>query len=299
MIRKLDRLVRKLNRLHPYMAVSYWVGRDSYRGAVINKDGKNVLIERIILFLGILGVLLGATYWGALKFRAWAAEAGIIDVIGVFYYTHGFPLLAIGSLLLAAYLLLIPVLMEEAAGWVPLRFLLITERDLSFYKGFTLLQSSFVIPVLLGFLLLFFGKVVWRQDLADFFSSGLVMLLVVISFCILGNLLMSLVVMCIPPRLKRRVLFGLEILSAVLLVAVPFYFVRWWVGDVEVLITRVLDIVINPYVPTAWGMELFFLVQEKGWLAQESLMRLGWLIGLGLAGGVALCQIWHLTYRLE
>ncbi len=245
-------------------------------------------------------MLLGATYWGALKFRAWAEGEAMIDVIGLFYYTLGFPLLAISSLLFTAYALPITVLREEEVGFLPLRFLPISERDLSFYKGFTFLQGLIVTLFLLGFLFLFFGKVVWRQGLADFFSSGLVMLLVVISFCILGGLLMGLVMMCIPPRLKRRALFGLEILIPVLLVvAVPFYFVGWWVGDVEVLITRVLDIVTNPYVPTAWGMELFFLVQEKGWLAQESLMRLGWLIGLGLAGGVALCQIWHLTYRLE
>jgi len=278
------------------MSLFYWDIRNNFRLAVITQDGRNILFRNIILSLGILGANLGAIYWVALEFRAWAEEAGIIDALGAFYYVLGFSLLAISGLVIGAAVLILSVLVEEERDMC-LCSLPITERDFSFYKGLGSLQVGFIILFLLGFLFLFFGKVVWRIDLLDFFSGGLVILPVIMCFVTTGNLLMSLVVIGIPPRPRKRVLLGLAIFIAVLLIAAALYFTHLWVGDIEILFARVIDILTNPYVPTAWGVELFFFVQEKGWLAREPLLRLAWLIGLGLAGGVALHQVCPLTYR--
>lgn len=291
-------MVRKLNSLHPIMALFYWDIRNNFRLAVITQDGRNILFGRIILLLGILGVIMGFTYWGALEFRAWAEEAGIIDAIGALYYKLGFSFLAIGGLLISAGLLIGSVLVEEERDMC-LRSLPITERDFSFYKGFDSLVGAFCFTLLAGILFLVFGKVVWRADPLDFFSGGLVILPVIISFVILGNLLMSLVAICISPQQRKRILSGMAIFIGALPIVAVLYFDYFWVGDIETLFARFLDILTNPYIPTAWGIELFFLVQEKGWLAREPLMRLAWLIGLGLAGGVALHQVCSLTYREE
>jgi hypothetical protein len=258
--------------------------------ALITKEGRNVLFGRIILVLGILGTILGGTYLGALEFRAFAEEAGIIDPIRALYYMFGIPILAIIALVAGAAVLIFSIL-EEKEGDVWLRSLL-SHHDFSFYKGLLSLPGGFLFfMVLFGIPFLFLGKVVWRIGLLDFLSGGVVILLLTTSFCILGNLLMGLLVMSIPPRQQKRVLVGLAGFIAILLVGLALFVNR------EILSARFLDIVSDPYVPTAWGIELLFLVKAEGWLAEESLMRLSWLIGLALAGGVALHWVWPLTYR--
>ena len=285
-------MIRKLNSLHPLMALFYWDFRNNFRLAVITKEGRNVLFGRIILVLGILGAILGGTYLGALAFRAFAEEAGIIDPIRALYYTLGIPILAIMALIAGAVVLIFSVL-EEQEGDVWLLSLL-SHRDFSFYKGLLSLLGGFLFfMVFLGIPFLFFGKVVWRIGLLDFFSGGLVILLGTLSFCLLGNLLMGLLVAPNPPQRQKRVLVGVTGVIAISLIGSAVFV------DMEILFARFLDIVTDPYVPTAWGMELFFLAEAKGWFAEESLMRLSRLIALALAGGVALDRVWPLTYRLE
>ena len=258
------------------MALLFWDLREGFRLAVLTKDGRNVLFGRIILVLGILGAILGGTYWGALGFRAFAEERGIIDVIWAPYYVLGLSILAIIGLITGAGILILSLLEEEERDmW--LRSLL-THGDLSFYKGLrSLLAGLLSIMVLFGIPILVFGWVVWRTGLLDLFSGSLVILLVVVSFCILGNLLMGLLAICIPPRLRRRVAVGLAISIAVLLIAAAFY------------IEPPPDII-----------EHFYLMEEELHLAKEWFMQLMWLIGgLALAGGIALRYVWPLAYRLE
>ncbi|MCL0088162.1 hypothetical protein M1N86_02220 [Dehalococcoidia bacterium] len=105
----------------------------------------------------------------------------------------------------------------------------------------------------------------------------MVILVVTLSFYILGDLLMGLLAICIPPRLRGRVAVGLAIFIALLLIAAAFY------------IEPPPDII-----------ELFYFIEEELLLVKESLMQLMWLIiGLALAGAVALHYVWPLTYRLE
>ncbi|MCL0073137.1 hypothetical protein M1N91_02840 [Dehalococcoidia bacterium] len=285
MIRKLR---RKYRLLHPVNTAYEWEGLNDYRLAVITKDGRNILFSRIILVLGILGGMLGLIYWGALWFRGLAEERGIIDVIEPLYYVAGFYLLAITGLIVGATLLIWSISQEEELD--ELMRSLLTPRDLSFYKGFRWLTTAIIVTFLIGVLALFFAKIVWRLDLADFFSGGLVILFMSVSFCILGNLLISFVAICIPPRLRQRVVVGLAIFVAVLLIAVAFYFAYVWEGDIEP----------SPDIPTAWDIEFFYLMEDEAWLAKESLMRLMWLIiGLALAGGIGLRHVWPLAYRTE
>lgn len=284
---------RKYRLIHPLNTVLEWQGLNDYRLAVITKDGRNILFSRVILLLGILGgglgVILGGTYWGALWFRAFAEEKGIIDVIEPFYYVGGFYLLAITGLMLGATLLIMSISQEEEIDEL-IRSLPVTHRDFGFYKGFPLLVGSIVVTFLIGSLLLFFAKIVWTLDLADFLAGGLVILLMSVSFCTLGNLLMSLVAICIPPQLRQRVVVGLAIFIAVLLIliAVGTYYAYVWAADVEPA----------PGIPDI--MESFYLMQEEVWLAKESLMRLMWLIiGLAIGAAIALRHVWPLAYRLE
>ncbi|MCL0105053.1 hypothetical protein M1O57_05660 [Dehalococcoidia bacterium] len=108
-------------------------------------------------------------------------------------------------------------------------------------------------------------------------AGGLVILVVTLSFYILGDLLMGLLAICIPPRLRGRVAVGLAIFIALLLIAAAFY------------IEPPPDII-----------ELFYFIEEELLLVKESLGQLMWLIiGHALAGAVALHYVWPLTYRLE
>ncbi|MBT9141193.1 MAG: hypothetical protein DDT30_01782 [Dehalococcoidia bacterium] len=275
--------MRKLRSLHPLTTLFYWEFWNDFL--------RVISITGIIGFVAILGAILGITYWGALGLRAFLEERGLIDVVGALYYVVGFPLLAITGLLIGASILTLSVLQEEERDmW--LRSLL-THRDFGFYAGARSLLAAFCLTFLAGFLFLFLGKVVWRIGLLDFLSGGVVILLLGVFFCTLGTLLMGLLVMSIPPRHQKRVLVGLAGFIAILLVGSAVFV------DIEILLARLLDILINPYLPTAWGMELFFFIEAKGWFAQESLMRLLWLIGLTLAGGVALYWVLPLVYRLE
>jgi len=289
--------IRKLNSLHPLLAFFYWDFRNNFRLAVITKDGRNVLLTSILLFAGILGAFLGLIYGGALWFRGFAEEKGFIDAFGFFYGTVGFSFLGMSSLILGAILSISGALYQEEERDLWLRSLL-TERDFSFYQGAGgLLLTGLFLILSLGVPLLLLGKVVLRLDPAVFFAAGLVILLVITSFLILGNLLMSLVVICIPPRLRQRILVGTAVFIIASLIVPALYLAFLWEGDIEALFISLVDILTNPYLPTAWGVELFSLVRAKGWLAGESLMRLVGLIGLGVVGIVALRRIWPLTFR--
>lgn len=285
---------RKLYRLHPVRIFTHWQSLNDYRLWITTKDGKNVLFGRIILVLVIVATLLGITYGVAVWFRAFAQEAGIIDVVEPLYFVAGFYLLAITGLIFGV-VFLISSTSGEMEYEELMRSLPLTPRDVSFYEGSNRLWVAITVTFLLiGFPLLFFGKIVWRPDVADLLSVGLAVLLVILSFCILGNLLMSLVAICVPSRLRQRISVGLASFAAVLLVGAALYFVYVPVGHV---IPR-LDM------PMPWDIEFVYLLEEgarpqKEWLVRHIWPILGLLAGVAVAGGVALRSVWPATYRLE
>lgn len=228
----------------------------------------------------------GFIYWGVLRLRISAEQAGLLDVFAPLYYITGFSLMATSASVYGARALLWSVLQDdERNSWLPS---LLTHSDFAVYSGLRSLLRGFIWFILtyaVPFLMV--TGVVWRPGLPALVPHGVLTLLVGLSFCIVGSLLMSLLVALIPPKKQRGILLGITGLAAVLMVAVALYFNYVWVADGETL-------------PADMG-ELLYLVYDELQLVSESLKRFLWpaSIAVALVGGMALRKVWPVTYRLD